>query len=140
MNNWTVLNKDYVLPILLVSVIDLEEGASVVDGELRDDRNRPKYFAMTSDVVAIDLRQDAPGLEASVYHLVTRMDTGLHPLVGGMIAGVVWALHLVSTADVAIVGLDMLARLEEVGENIIKDVDICPGSGGVRTPQPPPKS
>ena len=66
MNNWTVLNKDYVLPILLVSVIDLEEGASVVDGELRDDRNCPEDVAVTGDVVAIFLGQDPPVLEALI--------------------------------------------------------------------------
>ena len=91
----------------------MEEGASVFDGKLRDDRNPPKDFAVTSDVIAIDLRQDAPALEASVYCLMTRTDTGLHPLVGRMIAGVVGALHLVGAANVAIVGFDACARQDQ---------------------------
>jgi hypothetical protein len=114
----------------------LEEGVSVIDGKLRDDHNRPKDFAVTSDVVAIDLGQDAPGLEASVYRLVTRTDAGLHPLVGGRIAGVVGALHLVDAADVAIVGFDALARIEPVAQDLVKDLDVIERSCGVRALYP----
>ncbi len=107
------IRKDYALdyyppPPQLILVVDLEEGAAIFNGELRDDRNRPKHLAVTGDVVAVDLGQDAPGLEASVYHLVTRADAGLLPLVCNGVTGVV------DGADVAVVGFDELARLEEV--------------------------
>ncbi len=69
---------------------------------------------MTGDVVAVDLGQDAPGLEASVYCLVTRAEEGLLPLIGGGVAGVVRAFYLVGGANIAVVGFDALAGLEEV--------------------------
>jgi len=97
----------------------------------RDDCNRPKHLAVTGDVVAVDLGQDAPGLEASVYCLVMRADAGLLPLVGDGVAGVVGALNLVGGADVAIVGFDALAGLEPVAQDLIKDLDVIEGTGGV---------
>jgi hypothetical protein len=66
------------------------------------------------DEVAVDLRQDAPALETSVYRLVTRADAGLLPLVGDGVAGVVGAFYRVGGTDVAIVGFDALDGLEEV--------------------------
>jgi hypothetical protein len=101
-------------PPPLILVVDLEEGAAIFDGELRDDQNRPKHLAVMGDVVVVDLGQDAPGLEASVYRLVTRADAGLLPLVGDGVAGVVGAFYLVGGADVAVVGFDALAGLKEV--------------------------
>ena len=121
---------------MLISVIDLEEGASVVDGELRDDRNRPEDFGMMDDVIAGWLGQDAPGLEASIYCLVTRTDACLHPLVGGRIAGVVGALHLVGAADVAIVGFDAVARLKKVSKLVQKHLDVRPGASRVGSTNP----
>jgi hypothetical protein len=79
--------KDTIRPSPLILVVDLEEGAAIFDGELGDDRNRPKHLTVTGDVMAADLGQDAPGLEASVYCLVTRVDTGLLLLVGDGVAG-----------------------------------------------------
>ena len=131
MNNWTVLNKDYVLPILLVSVIHLEEGASVVDGELCDDRNCTKDLAVALDVVAVLLSEDAPDLEAPIYGLVARPHPPLHAKIGDRIAGVIGALDLVGAADVAVVGLDALARLEPVSQGLVEDLDVWPVAGGV---------
>ena len=62
---------------------------------------------------------------------MTRTDTGLHPLVGRMIAGVVGALDLVGAADVAIVGFDALAGLEPVAQDLVEDLDVRPVAGGV---------
>jgi hypothetical protein len=86
---------------------------------LRDDRNRPKHLAVTPDVLAVDLGQDAPGLEAAFYRLVTRADTGLLPLVGDGVIGVVGAFNLVGGADVAVVGFNALAGLEEVTQDLV---------------------
>ncbi len=69
---------------------------------------------MMGDVVAVDLGQDAPGLEASVYGLVKRADAGLLLLIGDGVAGIVGAFYLVGGANVAVVGFDALAGLEEV--------------------------
>ena len=126
-----LLSYYYPPPPPLILVVDLEEGAAIFNGELRDHRNRPKHLAVTPDVVAVDLGQDAPGLEASVYRLVTRTDAGLHPLVGGRIAGVVGALDLVGAADVAIVGFDALAGLKPVTQDLVEDLDVIEGAGGV---------
>ena len=115
----------------VVVVVDLDEGAAVFDGELRDDRNRPKHLAVTPDVVVIDTGQNDPGLEASIYCLVTRVDAGLLPLVGDGVAGVVGALDLVGGADVAVVGFNALAGLEEVTQDLVKDLDVIEGAGGV---------
>ncbi len=86
---------------------------------------------MTPDVVAVDLGQDAPGLEASVYRLVTRADVGLLPLVGDGVTGVVGAFNLVGGANVAVVGFDALAGLEEVTQDLVEDLDVVEGAGGV---------
>jgi hypothetical protein len=120
----------------------LEEGASVFNGELHDDHNCLEDFAMTSDVVVIDLRQDAPGLEASVYRFVTRTDMGLHPLIGGRISGVVRALHLVDAANVAIVGFNALAGIKPVvAQDLVEDLDVVEDPAGygpcIHTRSPP---
>ena len=61
------IRKDYALdyypPPLLILVVDLEEGAAIFYGELRDDRNRPKHLAVMDDVMMVDLGQDAQVLK-----------------------------------------------------------------------------
>ena len=42
-------------PPPLILVVDLEEGAAIFDGELRDDQNRPKHLAVMGDAVTVDL-------------------------------------------------------------------------------------
>ena len=121
---------------MLISVIDLEEGAYVVDGELRDDCNRPEDVAVTGDVVAIFLGEDPPVLEAPIYRLVARADTCLHAEIVDRIAGVVGALDLVGAADVAVVGLNVLAGIEPVAQGLVEDLDVWPVAGGVRALYP----
>jgi hypothetical protein len=81
------------------------------------------------DVMAVDLGQDAPGHEASVYLLVMRTDVGLLPLVGDGVARVVGAFYLVSGA-VAVAGFNALAVLEEVTQDLVKDLDIIGAPAG----------
>ncbi len=63
--------------------------------------------------------------------LVARLDGGLHPLVLGGVARVVQALDLVGGANVAIVGLDALTRLEEVMKGLVEDLDVVELSGWI---------
>ena len=61
---------------------------------------------------------------------------GLHPLIFHWVARIVRALDLVGGTDVAVVGLDALARVEEVPKDLVEDLDVrlCPS--GVRTLDP----
>ena len=129
---------DYVLLMqsLLVLVLDLEERLTILDADLRDDRNRSEDFAMARQVVAVGVLEDLPRLETSVDRLVAVPCAGLHSLVGNGVARVVWALDLVGGADVAVVGLDTLALLEKVAEDLVKDLDVRPRTGGVRSIDP----
>jgi len=130
---------DYVLLLqsLLVLVLDLEERLTILDADLRDDCNRSEDFAMARQVMAVGVLEDLPHLEMSVDPLVAVPCAGLHSLVGDRVARVVWALDLVGGPDVlAVVGLDALALLEEVAEDLVKDLDVRPPTGGVRSIDP----
>jgi hypothetical protein len=81
----------------------------------------------------VHLLKDAPILEAAVEGFVVRPGRRLHPQILGGVAVVVRAFHLVRAANVAIVGLDALARLEEVREDVVKDLDVCPLAGRVES-------
>ena len=91
---------------------------------------------MAHDVVAVRILQYLPRLESPVDCLVARSHTGLLRLVSDGIAGIVWALDLVRCTDVSIVGLDALAGLEEVAEDLVEDLDVRPGTCGVWTIDP----
>jgi hypothetical protein len=95
------------------------------------------------DVVAVRILQYLPRLESPVDCLVARSHTGLLRLVLDAIAWIVGALDLVRCTDISIVGLDPLTRLEEVAEDLVKDLDVRPGTCGVRSIDPdeiPPKN
>ncbi len=64
------------------------------------------------------------------------MDMGLHPLVLDGVAQVVWALNLVGGANVVVVGLDTLARLEELPKDIVEDLDVGELPGWIGTLDP----
>jgi hypothetical protein len=68
------------------------------------------------DVVAVGILEDAPGFKPCVYRLVSRSNMRLHPLIGDGVAWVIRALDFIGGAHVAIVGLNALARVEEVPE------------------------
>jgi len=124
---------DYILLLqsLLVLVLDLEERLTILDANLRDDHNRSEDFAMARQDVAVGVLEDLPRLEMSVDCLVAVSCAGLHSLVGDGAARVVWALDRVGGTDEAVVGLDVLALLEEVAEDLVKDLDVRPRTGGV---------
>ena len=91
---------------------------------------------MTPDIVAVGILEDAPGFKPPVYRLVSRSNMRLHPLVGDRVARVIRALDLVGGAHLAVVGLDALARVEEVPEDLIKYLDVRPFPSRVRTLDP----
>ena len=70
---------------------------------------------MTPDVVAVGILEDAR-FKPCVYRLVSRSYMRLHPLIGDGVAWVIRALDFIGGAHVAIVGLNALARVEEVPE------------------------
>ncbi len=67
---------------------------------------------------------------------MARSDTGLHPLVLDGVARVVRALDLVCSADLAIVGLNSLAQLEEVTKDLVENLDVSKLSGRIGTLDP----
>jgi len=121
---------------LLVLVLHLEERLTILDADLCDDRNRSEDFAMARQVMVVGVHEDLPHLETSVDRLVAVPCTGLHSLVGDGVVRVVWALDLVGGADIAIVGLDALTLLKEVAEDLVKDLDVRPRTGRVRSIDP----
>ena len=129
---------DYVLMLqsLLVLVLDLEKRLAILDADLRDDRNCSEDFAMARQVMAVGVLENLPHLETSIDCLVAVPCTGLHSLVGDGVAWVVRALDLVGGANVAIVGLDVLALLKEVAEDLVKDLDVRSRTGRVRSIDP----
>ena len=66
---------------------------------------------------------------------------GLHPLIFHWVAGIVRALDLVGGANISVVSLDPLTRLEGVAEDLVKNSNEVEASGWVGTldpNQPPP--
>ena len=61
---------------------------------------------------------------------------GLHPLIFHWVARIVRALDLVSGANISVVSLDPLTRLEEVAEDLVKNSNVVEASGWVGTLDP----
>jgi hypothetical protein len=84
----------------------------------------------------VHLLKDASILESAVEGFMARPGRQLHPQILGGVAVIVRTFHLVRRANVAIVGLDALTRLEEVGEYVVKDLDVRPSAGRVGSRDP----
>jgi hypothetical protein len=95
-----------------------------------------KNLAVLSDVMAVRLLEYPPRLEAPVDCLVAIPCAGLHPLVFHLVAGIVRALDIVGGANISVVSLDPLTRLEEVAEDIVKNSNVVEASGWVGTLDP----
>ena len=91
---------------------------------------------MYGNVVPAHLLKNAPILEAAVEGFMAQPGRRMHPQILGGVAVIVWTFHLVCAANVAVVGLDALARLEEVGEDVVKDLDVRPSAGRVGSRDP----
>ena len=61
---------------------------------------------------------------------------GLHPLIFLWIARVVRALYLVGGADIAVIGLDSLTRLEEITKDLVENNNVSEASNWVGTLYP----
>jgi hypothetical protein len=70
--------------------------------------------------MAVCLPKDAPKFKASVKGLMSRPHASLHPEILRPVAVIVWALDFIHVPDVAVVGLNPLARLKAVGEFVQK--------------------
>ncbi len=97
--------------MLLIPVLHLEKRLPVLDGELRHHRARPEHIAVPSDVVAEDLGEDPPTLT-------------LHCPILCQIRSIAWAFDFVRVAAVPLVGLDPLARLEEITQNLVENDNV----------------
>ncbi len=124
------------ISLFLVFILHREERLTVLDGELCDHRACPKYIPVAPDVVAEDLGENAPILQAPVDCLVARPDAALHLEVLGGVNVVLGALDLFCVPAVAVVGLDALARLEKVRQARGEDLDVWPRPGRVRALNP----
>ena len=94
------------------------------DGDLCHHRARPKRGPVEGDAVAEDLGEDPPVLEAPVERLVTRPHPPPHRLeLGRALVRVRGANDLVGMPRVSLVSFDPLARVEEIAENIVKNLD-----------------
>ena len=87
-------------------------------------------------VVAVRVLEYPPRLEASVDCLVVISCTGLHPLNFLWVARVVRALYLVGGTNIAVIGLDSLAGLEEVTEDLVENNNVSEASSWVGTLDP----
>jgi len=61
---------------------------------------------------------------------------GLHPLNFRWVARIIRELDLVCGTDIAVVGLDALALLKEVAEDLVKNCNVIKASGWVGTLDP----
>ena len=91
---------------------------------------------MPSDVVAVRLLEYPPHLEVPVDCLVVIPCVGLHPLVFRWVARIVRALDLVGGANISVVSLDPLTRLEEVTQHFVIYFNVGILTGRVRPLDP----
>ena len=120
----------------LITVRHLEERLTIVDGELRNCRAGAENFPVVPDVVPKDLGENPPLLESPNERLVTPPDAPLHRQVLNGIHSIFWTFDFVRMPAVAVIGLDLLAGLEEVHENGIKDFYDWPLTGWVGSLDP----
>jgi hypothetical protein len=116
----------------LVPVLHLEERLSVGDTELGDHHTRSEHRPVQPDVVVVGPLKDPPVLEVAVKGLVARPRHQLHPEISPGITVIVEALDLVGVPHVAVVSLNAFAWQEVAGEGVEEDLDVRPGTGGVR--------
>ena len=79
---------------------------------------------MHCDVVAENLGENPPGLQPPIQRLVPRPYPPLHCPIFCRIHVVPGAFDFVGVAGVALVGLDPLAWLKEVTQNLVKDFNV----------------
>jgi hypothetical protein len=116
----------------LVLLLHLKERLSVGDTKLGDHRTRSEHRPVQPDVVAVGPLKDPPVREAAVKGLVARPRRRLHPKISPGITVVVGALDLVGVPHVAVVGLNAFTRQAVAGEGVEEDLDVRPGTGGIR--------
>jgi hypothetical protein len=116
----------------LVPVLHLKERLSIGDTELGDHRTHSEHRPVQPNAMAVGPLKDPPVLEAAVKGLVARPCCRLHPKISPGITVVVGALDLVGVPHVAIVGLNAFAWQEVAGKGVEEDLDVRPGTGGVR--------
>ncbi len=73
---------------------------------------------MCHDVVAVNLLENTPVIEAAITGHVVKPNLTLHLQILSGIAVICGALYLYQAANIVIVGLNMLTCLEEVGQYV----------------------
>ncbi len=127
-----IMNNKVLIHVSLISLLHREERLTMLDGELSDHRARPKNIPVVPDVVAEDLGEYSPVLQAPVKRLVMRPDVALHLEVLNRVDVIFGALDLVHVPVVAIVGLNTFVWLEEVRQTGGEDLDVRPCPSRVR--------
>ena len=100
--------------LLLILVLHLELLLTVLDGELHHHHTRPEHIAVHHDVVAKDLGEDTPVLQPPLQRLMTCSYPPLHRPILRRICVVPRTFDFARVARIPLVGLDPLARLEEI--------------------------
>jgi hypothetical protein len=126
------MNNKVLIHVSLISVLHREERLTMLDGELSDHRARPKNIPVAPDVMAEDLGEYSPVLQAPVKHLVMHSDAALHLEVLNGVDIILGALDLVRVPMVAVISLDAFVWLKEVRQTGGEDLDVGPHPGGVR--------
>ena len=91
---------------------------------------------MHCDVVAEDLGEDPPVLRPPFQRLVARPHPPLHRPILRRIRVIARAFDFVRVAVVPLVGLDPLAQLEEVPQNLVENFNVGILTGRVRPLDP----
>ena len=102
----------------------------------------PKDIPVAPDVMAKDLGENPPVLQAPIKHLVTQPDMDLHLEVLLGVGHVHGALDLIWMPVVAVFGFHLLARHKKVHQAGGEDLDVWPQPSGVQALDPheiPPK-
>jgi hypothetical protein len=113
-----------IILIYLVCVFHLKKRLTVLDGQLRHHCARPEHIAVHCDVMVEDLGENPPGLQPPIQRLLTCPYPPLHRPIFRRINVVSGAFDFVGVAMVALVGLDPLARLEEVTKNLVINFNV----------------
>ena len=121
---------------IAIRVLHLEKRLAVLNGEPRHHRSRPEHITVPRDVVAEDLGEDPPVFQPPVQRLMTRPHPPLHCPILCRIRTVAGAFDFVRVSVVPLVGLDPLARLEEVPQNFVENFNVSILTGRVRPLDP----
>jgi hypothetical protein len=126
----------YSLNSALVLVVYTKEQLTLLGGKLGEHRTHPKGLPVVTDIVPKNMGENFPIFKAPIDFLVACPDLHLHHQLLGRGDVIIGALDLVSMPAIAIVGLNVIIPLNEVGEDSIKNLEVWPRANWVQTLNP----